>query len=83
MFAVKTYVKNQPSPDPRLNHTMPDLADRHGLVITITQAYYCGIYSKSWINLQSDTRSRCEGTWRTRLWNSGDKVRNDSDLVTD
>lgn len=39
MFAVKTYVWNQPSPDPRLNCTMGDPVDRHGFIITITQAY--------------------------------------------
>lgn len=69
MFAVKTYVRNQPEAHngwPR----RPSRPRYHNNTGLHARGCYCGIYSKSWINLQSETRSRCEGTWRTRLWNT-------------
>ncbi len=81
---------------PCLNHTMPDLVDHVGLFITVTQTYIqmaAILASKSQINLQMETRSRCERTWRTLLWSTftikskmsylkRTQYVNDSDLVT-
>ncbi|KAI3374444.1 hypothetical protein L3Q82_005975 [Scortum barcoo] len=53
---VKTYMRDQPSRQPRLNRTMPDLADHDGLFIAVTQTYIhkaAIVASKSQINLQT------------------------------
>lgn len=50
-----------------------DLDQHDGLFITISLTHEHDaaiVASKSWINLQTETRSRCGGTWRTDVWST-------------
>lgn len=57
------------------SRTMHDLVLHDGLFITTMHTHIhkaAIVASKSWINLQTRTRSRCEGTWRILLRSSSE-----------